>query len=511
MKKFVLSAMAVSGICLAGESSARLIAYRDGRDLLVRSHFSAMQDVVIKVFYSESSGMPNELAYLVPKSAPLLDYTQFKAMHRGGDEIPAYPMPMYGTLGGNHGSPYGRKLKIRGHGLTVADLGARLTAEGKGDFYIIRIIDQDQILIHPENRGKPGFPIFTALRPGDKLLRDGVELAYADLAMQQVYPGNRYRENAYLVNGGDPLPDKTEVPCDFLDHVVDYDIIMPDARVDLFQSKPGIAHDFIAPELPGLLNVRSVYRYQDNGACVVAVKNTVLHDMAGYNCLGVMLCWSGEIAQKKKTEFYIPKLKPLRAAGKETAPDLACDFSAIYTMPDAMPVSYHIAKSDCLDPEDPPDRFIRLAGDQGREIGVALGYSLFDGVTAKSRKTADRGSIYYLYHTKKMYPFCLEMKNCRQGDEREVLAYRQYFDPQREPDATAFYFHRQRNSDVVYLDFHKSLNEKRIALPDYMAGKQIAVLERTPSVTLHTKGIVPADGVSLSVAGDYGYIVLKLD
>ncbi len=384
--------MAISGICLAGESSARIIAYRDCQELLVRSHFSATQDVVIKVFYSKSSGMPNEMAYLVPKSVPLLDYTQFQAMHRGGDDLPAYPMPKYGTLGGNHGSRYGRQLKIPGHGLKAADLGARLTTEGKGDFYIIRIIDQDQILVHPENRGKPGFPIFTALSAGDKLLRDGVELVYAELAMQQVYPCNRYRENAYLVNGADPLPDKTETPCDFLDHVVDYDVIMPDAMVDLFKSKPGIAHDFIAPELPGLLNVRNVYRYQDNGACVVSVKNTVLHDMAGYNCLGVMLCWSGEIAKKQKTEFYIPKLKPLQAAGFKPAPALACDFSAIYTMPDEMPGAYNIVKSDCLDPEDPPDRFIRLVGDQEREIGVALGYSLFEGVTAKSRKAAVQGS-----------------------------------------------------------------------------------------------------------------------
>jgi len=97
------------------------------------------------------------------------------------------------------------------------------------------------------------------------------------------------------------------------------------------------------------------------------------------------------------------------------------------------------------------------------------------------------------------------------GEWREILAYRQYFDPQREPDATSFYFHKQKDSDVIYLDFHKPLSKKKIALPDYMAGKKISILEKTPSVVLHTGSTVPKGGISLSVSSDYGYVVLKLD
>lgn len=502
-------AAAAAGIAVAGQYE-QITACRNGKELCVRSAFSQTLDVVVRIHYASTSGMPNEEAYLIPKSAKLSDHKKYGVMHAGGDEIPAYGFPLYGFLGGNHGSSYGRALKVPGHGLTEKDLGAELTTKDKGSFYILRIIDRDNILIHPENRGKPGFPKFAALNH-DPLFRDGAELKYADAKMQQVYPGNRCLEDSYLVNGKEPLPDTTEVTCDFLDHVVDYEIVMPESRVELFKKRPGIAHDFLAPELPALLNVRTVFRHQANGACVVYTKNTVLSDMAGYNCLGVMMCWSGAIAQKKRTEFYIPKLKPLKAAGRDKSPALDCDFSSIYTLPDEMPVNYNIAKTDCLNPEDPPDRFIRLAGDKKREIGAVLGYSLFAGVTAKSLKAKDRGSIYHLWPSKKMYPYCINIKDCRKGDVREVLAYRQYFDPQREPDATSFYFHKQRDSDVIYLDFHKPLLKKGVVLPGYMTGKKISILEKTPSVVLHTGPTVPKEGISLSVSGGYGYIVLKLD
>ena len=156
--------MAVSGACIAAAGQYEQITVsRNGKELLVRSSFSETQDVVIRIHCTSVSTMPNEEAYLIPKSAKLLDYKKYDLMHAGGDEIPAYPLPMYGTLGGNHGSAYGRAVTIPGHGLTSKDLGAELTTEKKGKFYILRVIDKDNILIHPENLGKPGFPKFAAL------------------------------------------------------------------------------------------------------------------------------------------------------------------------------------------------------------------------------------------------------------------------------------------------------------------------------------------------------------
>ena len=71
------------------------------------------------------------------------------------------------------------------------------------------------------------------------------------------------------------------------------------------------------------------------------------------------------------------------------------------------------------------------------------------------------------------------------------------FDPEREPDATAFYHHHDGDSHLVYLDFHKPLKNKNISLPKELCGKKISIIEKTPSVTLHTANTVPANGICL--------------
>ena len=64
---------------------------------------------------------------------------------------------------------------------------------------------------------------------------------------------------------------------------------------------------------------------------------------------------------------------------------------------------------------------------------------------------------------------------------------------------------------MVYLDFHKDLKNKTVRLPEAAAGRKITIVEKTPSLTLHTAGTVPPEGISLDVTGKYGYLVLKLD
>jgi hypothetical protein len=50
-----------------------------------------------------------------------------------------------------------------------------------------------------------------------------------------------------------------------------------------------------------------------------------------------------------------------------------------------------------------------------------------------------------------------------------------------------------------------------LKLPAELAGKKISLVEKTPSLTLHSPETVSADGVVLSVNGDYGYVVFKVN
>ena len=72
------------------------------------------------------------------------------------------------------------------------------------------------------------------------------------------------------------------------------------------------------------------------------------------------------------------------------------------------------------------------------------------------------------------------------------------------------YWHEEDGDTVVYADYHKAVDRDVLKLPSALTGKAVTVVEKTASVALHTKGKIPADGVVVSVAGDYGYVVLKV-
>ena len=495
--------------------------YRTGNTFFVQSAYSESLDIVINTWYQSSSNMPNEQAFLVEKGSSILDCCKGELLHRNGDEFPAYRLgdeDSYCFMGGNHGSPFGRMLTVSHHGMDTPELGTELTDDQGYKYCIISIPDNDHILIHPFAR-KYGYPEFADLKDGQQIFLNGEALTYSEIRVCQVLQSNRINHDILLVDGQNVLPDKTVVKCSFLKHIFEYEIVMPEARVDMFKNAPGVKHDFIDKSLPALMRIRFENVYQPYGACVTRITNTVLHKFNYYRCLGVMMGWGniegcGTISTREKTEFYIPKLKPLKASASGKHSTLAFDFTAVQDLPEdkESKVNYMIVKSDCINPEDPPDRFIRLSGDKGvRKYGSVLGYSLIEGSTAKEFKAADRPDIYHLYYSRKSYPYCSTVENPEPGDVRHITAYRQYFDPQREPDTTSFYWNRQGESDIVYLDFHKNISRKTIKLPAYMTGKRISVIEQTPGVTLHTLEIVRQEGLCLSVKDNYGYIVLKLD
>ena len=500
--------------------------YRDDDGVLIRSEFSADQDLVIHV-----CRVANEESYLISKESSITDYKQGLLLHPSGDDYPASWFGAYHNLGGNHGSPYARVIQMPNHGMTEKDIGTRLTDEKKHVYYIMNILDADTFLIHSDWSGKTSNPRFF-MHSTEKLFRDGKELKYEQSIFAQMRPGNRITDYRFLVNGTDPLPEKTEVKCDFLDHIFVHDVVNPGAIVDYVKSHPG--RNTLPPlqprwemlfvntpelkkkyadfgKLQALATYHNRYRYEARGACVLYRKAEFKVALGSMRSLDTMLCWDGAFAQYPHQEFYIPKVKKMKLDGYQNHAPLECDFARIYKMPDSMPVNYFLKKSDCLNPEDMPDRFIRLCGDKKREIGIALGYSLIHGHSAKSNRGKSRKYGYYFWYTKKIYPQIYTLTGVRPGRKIETVSYKQYLNPQIEPDATAFYHHREYDADIIYLDFHRSLSRKKIRLPEAMTGKKLSVIEQTSSVTLHTKERIPSDGISLDVKGGYGYIVLKAE
>ena len=170
------------------------------------------------------------------------------------------------------------------------------------------------------------------------------------------------------------------------------------------------------------------------------------------------------------------------------------------------------------DAENLPDRFIQFLGRNKdgktvREVGYALGYSLIHGLTQPAQRAQHANSAIMLYTSSKSYPVAIDSKTraiVPVGTPFYCIAYRQYFCPAAQQHATCFYLHQESDDTVVYADYHQSVERDVLRLPAELTGRSITVIEKTPSVTLHSTGTVPPGGAAVSVAGDYGYIVFKV-
>jgi hypothetical protein len=511
-------------------AAEKITVYRNGNNLFVQSRWSQEKDIVIHV-----CRIANEISYLVPHGSDIRQYKKGIRLHTGLDDYPATLFAGgqgYGYLSGNHGSAFGTILTLSEKSFSEKDTGTALYDEAKNCYRIVQVIASDKILIHPESRtgilGRPKFP-----RLGkNKLFRSGTELQYIKSRSVQVYPMNRISRLEFLIDGRDYLPDKTVIQCNFLDHIFEHDVIAPEGMLEYLKQHQGrrpypeftacwnmvqMSSDPRLKEygtLPALATFRNKYRYQQNGAVVNYRSSTFHVSFPNVSQMEQMFTWGGgKIASGKLDEFYIPKLNLVQLK-IQNAKDKTenYDFSKVAAMPAKMKVMHTLLKTDAVNPVDLPDRFIRLSGNGKREYGLALGYSLFAGCTAKNKQPQNRSSLYFFYPTKKMYPYAYILTNNKPGITVRSVSYKQYFDPATEPDATAFYYHQQKKSDVVYFDCHKPLKNKRLKLPARMIGKKISILEKTPSIKFHAQpDRLSADDLRFDVDASQGSFVLKLD
>lgn len=515
--------------------SEGVIVRRDGREALVRCSFSATTDLVVRVY-----NVANEDAYLVPRDMPITDFSKGLKIHSGGDDYSPIKLgDDFGYLSGNHGSYFGNLLTLPDHGFTAADVGLEAVHSSGGRYRVVNVPDKDHILVHPD--GRAGIhPCFSHQEKGSFRL-GGRECTPVQTKRVQVCPMSRIRHFGWKTGDGRTVPERVETPCSSVDLEIEHDVVDPRAVMAFLKAHPGggrsmpelAAWESKRPKavflddpeaaarfadfakLDALISVRTVYRYEPGCARLALRTTTFVAPLANVDALDVIYGWNGSIGPWRNVEFYIPRMKKTTLRGFQGNPEVAVDMTAVERMPcPPWKVNYSVGRADCVDPENMPDRFIRIASDASgrRQVGVALGYSLLQGVTALENRSAERPFAYFFYPSGKMYPYSFLLENVPAGRTIVHHGYTQYFDPQQEPDATAFYHHRDGEAHVVYVDFHKTLAGEVVRLPRELVGKRISVLQRSPSVTLRTTDTVPPDGgIALDVADGYGELVLRID
>lgn len=500
----------------------RLNVLRKGSAVYIRSHFSEKEDLLICIVQGQGNKQVNFFfASLIDAETPMtakeLAYNREKVIAHTGDDAPS--CHINGTyIAANHGASEGIQVTSAGHGLTSEYLGSEWEDEEGRKFYLIRIVDENKLLLLGRNKSNGVIWKFEYAKRTGSVLKNipfNKTLNYTEKTLGvQVYPSCRIRKQEYLIDGKIPLREDEAVECNWLDIVEEYDVINAGALLADIISHPGQERNFVAEELDAVLRYNLVYRFFPNGSNTVYHKMTALQEFR----LEQMLYFCArrlDMGKKYDTiELYIPKTLPF------TQDNINYDFRGIqdYSFRPPSPLMFNPEKGNITSPENPPDRFIQFLGKKDgdktvREVGFAMGYSVLHGMGMPAKRIRNAGNFLMLYTTQKIYPFVADLKMggvMPKGTELYCVGYRQYFNPRLARNATCFYWNRQENDTVVYLDYHKSVDKDNVKLPAEMTGGKIEVIEKTPSLTIDTKGLIPAEGIKISVAGNYGYVVFKV-
>jgi len=500
----------------APAAPAGLRVLKRGEQVFIRSAFSAEQDLVVRIGKGSNRQINFTGTRLISATAGMTekDLSGGTLIHGNGDD--ATPWNINGTyIGGNHGCSDGRELTCPAHGRTASDLGSEWEDEAGARFHLIRIIDENRLWFLAPNAGKGDIWQFAKKISGSRLTckARGAELTFSGNRMAQLRPACRISRQQYLADGAAPLHDGQPTSCGHLDIVEEYDIISPASLLADAVSHPGVERDPIASHLQGVIRNRITYRFHPNGANVIHYHAEALQEFRlGY--MGFIQSARLYKGAYDTHEYYIPKTQPFTQDGA------AYDFRAMqdYSERPPSPLRFRAADNNIEAPGNLPDRFIQFLGRRRdgatvREVGYALGYSLIHGLTVPETRAANAGSAIMLYTSAKSYPVAVDGKMgpvIPAGTRFHCVAYRHYFRPGLHGKATCLYWHESGDDVVVYADYHRAVDRDVLKLPAALTGKGIAVVEKTPSLTLHTAGALPAAGLAVSVAGDYGYVVLRL-
>jgi len=491
---------------------------KDGDKVDIKCFFSPDQDLLYHVHVCKGKGRNNQITFgnttLVAADTNSGVQAKEELIHFAEDDCT--PWNINGTyIGGNHGCSNARELTCPGHNKTVSDLGSEWKDSAGVKFYIIKIVDTNRVWVLSENKGSNDIWKFVTTITGGSLTNtfSSDVMNISSNWMAQIIPACRIQKQEYLIDGKTPLPENREVECAYLDIVEEYDIINPGSLLDKIRRSPGQEIDFAGQDLAGVIHNSIIYRFLPNGAVVVQHTSTALQQfMIGY--MGFIQSLKLNTGKFQAHEYYIPKTKPFSLGGTNY------NFQAIQDFRKKIPaaIKFQSSAGTIADEQNLPDRFIQLLGvrENGKFIakaGFAFGYSPVSGVTKIGERPHHTSSGGFIFTSSKSYPYALDNRIgdiVPAGTIFNCTAYRVYFDPRRNPNATCVYWYKENNDYLVYLDYHRNVENEVVVLPPEMRGKKISILEKTPSFSLRTDKTVLENGIMLSVTNEYGYAVLRM-
>ncbi|WP_419421282.1 hypothetical protein ACNVED_15545 (plasmid) [Legionella sp. D16C41] len=491
---------------------------KKGQTVYIRNPFSKDEDLVITL----KKGLNNQIDFssvlLIPHSNGMTEVELKNGLliHMNLDSSTPWRINN-NVIGGNHGVGV-IEITSKMHGLNTTAIGSEWFDLTGKRFYLIKILDTDRLWFLPDNTDIPPIWHFSLQLTGESLVRKSnkktVTLKIEALEIAQLRPSLRTIKQEYLIDGKTPLVDNQPIRCSFLKIIDENEIVNPGAVLIDVLKHPGSERNFIADDLDAVIHNKIKYKFYPNGAMVANYHATALQSF-NLNFMGFIQ--SAKLFQENsdKLEYYIPKTLPFKIDGRHY------DFKSIQDLSHGIHNNIffglewrNIAKANNL-----PDRFLQFLSKIEneklmRKVGFVIGYSAIKGITKPEKRNKFAKIAYRISPFLKNYPGALNPSRLENkipaGSKFHCFAYQQYFDLTQQKEATSIYWHREGNSYIVYADYHHAIKQTKLEFPAFMVGKKINLVEKTDSVEINLEPYLTKNNIDLTINGNYGYIVLRI-
>ncbi len=401
-------------------------------------------------------------------------------------------------LGASHGQPCCIQLYVPSHGKTLRDVGSIWKDENDVTFTLLRVINEDYLLLISLNMGTLlDYQFITKIEGALSYVSDGENTAPIAASEEQTlaYLSRAYRFTKKRLVGVKDGKEKTIVSymeCDTARMEEDYEIVNPATVAPaLTAARPAGGYTHV-PDLPDfgetMFICRNTYHILEDGTVLCEFNHEKVMDIKYERCMGMMY-------QEKLDIFgggtyrYLSKTLPFSEG------DNGFDFSTphpIATTP--YPQCFYVTPEYWENPASPPDRVIDYFRDkEGHDrLGFVLGFlPLYDGAPEKRLEHLEHSIM--LYRSRKVYPTFMS------GDLKSThgIAYKKFF--KTEKDKASVYSVKAEGKTYIYMDFFE---ENTLKTP--IAGN-ISLYEKSDGVVYDIR-----DGF-LSASGKKGYAVFICD
>lgn len=420
---------------------------------------------------------------------PMLNFTRWEyggISYNNVDDVA--PMHVQNTtIGANHAQPCVIGT-ITAHGKDNKSIGTEWTAVDGTKYYIMRIVDENNIVFLSENKGTAENHEFIALSEG-KLTSGSESLTVTAVKSAQLFESVFNVTQKILKNGIENIESSQNFKADYIDIVEEYDIVNTHEVLESIKLRKGSSENPVFTNSTAMIHVQNMYRILSN-LTVLVYANIIFRQSVKFK--DIMINQAMPISTANDISYYIPNSLPIK--GYDFRKPLKISFST--------DVPYlGVDKSVWADPDVAPNRIVQFYG----EIGFAIGY--IPGINLSTDETFEMR-----YNTGKIYPHVV--RSSVAGDMREKDdvfnggIYRCFF-KKPENERLSFYHFTHNSSEYVYIDYKSSCLDN-VILDESFNGKKIEVIE---SQNTNLKTDIYNNGFFVKatyIEDDTCYIVVKI-